>query len=383
VAGRRYKRKKKPSIFEDLYRWFLDVPAFAPILVAATVWALFALFALITPADATGLQQLGWIAAAIVLAIGVCAQVGKIARRRMLASTHTLDDIARRPWQDFERLVAEVFKLDGWTVSVVGTSAGGRGDGGADILLRRRGEVVAVQCKRARSRIGVEKVRELQGALADFGALRGVFVTLGDFTQEALDFAERRGLELITGHALLRMLPAPAPNASSAEVGMRVPTCPACGSPMLVKHSQRYGAFWGCERYPACRAWRRIDGIIQPPSMEPPVPPQTALLTTPPAITAAYTPSRRRSQELLHGVALATLILGWLCVAGLVANLLDPPSDGPHETAALVVILLLFGVPTLWGSLRLWRARRPVARWPERTAHSASGAGRESKSATH
>jgi len=104
-----------------------------------------------------------------------------------------LDDIAQRPWQDFERLMAEVFKLDGWAVSVVGTSARGRGDGGVDLILRRPGEAVAVQCKRVRGRVGVEKVRELQGALADFGALRGIFVTLGDFTQEAHDFATRRG----------------------------------------------------------------------------------------------------------------------------------------------------------------------------------------------
>jgi ssDNA-binding Zn-finger/Zn-ribbon topoisomerase 1 len=231
--------------------------------------------------------------------------------------------------------------------------------------------------------MGVEKVRELQGALADFGALRGIFVTLGDFTQEAREFAERRGMELVTGQALVRMLPAAAPEAGPAEVEVRVPTCPACGSSMLIKQSRRYGAFWGCGRYPACHAWRRIEGILPSPSPAVPVPPQTALLTKPRAITVPSTPSRRRSQEVVHGIALAALIFGWLCVAGLVATLLDPPPDGPHETPVFVVVLLLFAVPTLWGSLRLWRARRPVPGWPGRTAHSASGAGRESKSATH
>jgi restriction system protein len=187
--------------------------------------------------------------------------VGKVARRRLVASTHTLDDIAQRPWQDFERLMAEVFKLGGWAVSVVGTSAGGRGDGGVDLLLRRPGEVVAVQCKRVRGRVGVEKVRELQGALADFGALRGIFVTLGDFTHEAHDFATRRGMELITGPALVRMLPAAA--APSAEPEVPAPTCPTCGSPMLLRRSQRHGAFWGCEDYPHCHGWRTTDGPVQ------------------------------------------------------------------------------------------------------------------------
>lgn len=265
MAGRRYKRKKKVSAFEDLYRWFLDVPVFAPMVVAAAV---FAICALVLPASlhiyTGGWEQLGWILAALILIIGAGAQVGKVARRRLVASTHTLDDIAQRPWQDFERLMAEVFKLDGWAVSVVGTSARGRGDGGVDLILRRPGEAVAVQCKRVRGRVGVEKVRELQGALADFGALRGIFVTLGDFTQEAHDFATRRGMELITGPALVRMLPAAA--APSTEPEIPAPTCPTCGSPMLIRRSQRHGAFWGCDDYPHCHGWRTTDGPVPLPT---------------------------------------------------------------------------------------------------------------------
>lgn len=36
-----------------------------------------------------------------------------------------------------------------------------------------------------------------------------------------------------------------------------LPTCPICSAPMFRK-SGRYGAFWGCSRYPGCRGTRKI-----------------------------------------------------------------------------------------------------------------------------
>jgi hypothetical protein len=35
--------------------------------------------------------------------------------------------------------------------------------------------------------------------------------------------------------------------------------CPQCGSPM-VQRNGKYGAFWGCTRYPECRGTRRANG---------------------------------------------------------------------------------------------------------------------------
>ena len=46
---------------------------------------------------------------------------------------------------------------------------------------------------------------------------------------------------------------APAAAASAAPGN---PTCPKCESPM-VQRNGKYGAFWGCTRYPECRGTRR------------------------------------------------------------------------------------------------------------------------------
>jgi restriction system protein len=194
----------------------------------------------------------------LVLLAGLAAQGEKRRRRRLLGTTRSLDDIAQLSWQQFEVLVAEAFRHQNWTVSEVGTIRGGGGDGGVDLVLRRTSEVVAVQCKRwVNKSVGVEKVRELEGALADFGAQRGIFVTLGGYTREAHDFATRRRMQLIGGRDLLRLLPSGISTVPMAP-GPPPVTCPRCGSVMVRRWSQRYDSFWGCRQYPRCRGTRPI-----------------------------------------------------------------------------------------------------------------------------
>src|SRR5208337_454126 len=47
-------------------------------------------------------------------------------------------------WQDFERLVGEAYRQQGYTI----TETGGEGpDGGVDLVLKKNGETILVQCK--------------------------------------------------------------------------------------------------------------------------------------------------------------------------------------------------------------------------------------------
>jgi restriction system protein len=103
--------------------------------------------------------------------------------------------ITSMSWRDFERLVGEVFRRQGFTVS----GFGGQGpDGGVDLGLTKNGQRFLVQCKHWRKRqVGVTVVRELNGVVAAHGAHGGFVVTSGEFTQEARDFAPPRlGLAL-------------------------------------------------------------------------------------------------------------------------------------------------------------------------------------------
>lgn len=158
-------------------------------------------------------------------------------------------------WQAFEELVGEAYRRQGYNVTETG---GGGADGGVDLVLRRGGEALLVQCKHWRmEKVGVKIIRELYGVIAAEGATGGVVISSGTFTQEAKDFGTGKPLELIDGPELLKIVaevqktPMPVSSASSDVV------CPLCGSKMVLR-TARKGAhageqFWGCPGFPQCR----------------------------------------------------------------------------------------------------------------------------------
>lgn len=172
-------------------------------------------------------------------------------------------------WREFEMLVGEAFRLDGYTVTETG---GGGPDGGIDLMLRREGEVFLVQCKQWRAyKVSVTVVRELFGVMAAQSATGGFVVTCGVFTAEAEEFAKGRNIRLIDGvllGAMIRRAEAARPTSIQVTVAATQPvdahTCPRCGS-VMVRRTAQNGAyagqeFWGCSTFPRCK------GVIPIPS---------------------------------------------------------------------------------------------------------------------
>jgi restriction system protein len=177
-------------------------------------------------------------------------------------------------WREFEMLVGEAFRLQGYQVVETG---GGGADGGVDLVLSKGTEKYLVQCKQWKAfKVGVDVVRELYGVMAAKGAAGGFVVTSGRFSEDAVSFASGRNLKLIDGpllHGLIRQARSsrgqtPAQQSEPSLVSAApadtpsVPDCPTCGKPM-VKRTAKRGAnageeFWGCSAYPACRGTRQI-----------------------------------------------------------------------------------------------------------------------------
>lgn len=165
-------------------------------------------------------------------------------------------------WQQFEALVAEHFRRQGYSVS----ERGGAGpDGGIDLELGKDGERFLVQCKQWRAnRVGVDVVRELYGLMAARGAADGYVVSAGTFTPEALAFAQGRNIHLLDGAELaagMRGVAAKLPAAVPQEPAIpQAVNCPKCGAPMVrrvARQGKRAGeVFWGCSSYPACHGIR-------------------------------------------------------------------------------------------------------------------------------
>jgi restriction system protein len=174
-------------------------------------------------------------------------------------------------WQQFEHLVGEAFRLQGYKVAENG---GGGADGGVDLVLTRGGEKHLVQCKQWRAfKVGVDVVRELYGVMAAKGAAGGFVVTSGRFTDEAQDFARGRNVQLVDGPKLHRMIekvrqrttaaqPALATTEAPAGKSQMHPACPVCAKSM-VRRTARKGAnagneFWGCPGWPQCKGTRPL-----------------------------------------------------------------------------------------------------------------------------
>ncbi|MFC5772014.1 restriction endonuclease [Thauera sinica] len=198
-------------------------------------------------------------------------------RRKLIADvgqSNAADALDGMNWREFEMLVSEAFRLQGYGVLETG---GGGADGGVDLVLSKGTEKYLVQCKQWKAfKVGVDVVRELYGVMAAKGAAGGFVVTSGRFTEDAVGFASGRNLKLIDGpllHGLIRQArssrgQAPAQQSGASPLSAAqadtpsVPGCPACGTPM-VKRTAKRGAnageeFWGCSAYPACRGTRQI-----------------------------------------------------------------------------------------------------------------------------
>jgi restriction system protein len=174
--------------------------------------------------------------------------------------------ITSMTWRDFERLVGEVFRRQGFMVS----GFGGQGpDGGVDLGLTKNGRRYLVQCKHWRTRhVPVTVVRELNGVVSAQGAHGGFVVTGGEFSREAREFADSCGIKLIDGSALEELIGGIPSRKSAADSDVAVAaqpmtTCPQCGTAMIqrtAKKGQFAGqVFWGCQQYPKCREILKIS----------------------------------------------------------------------------------------------------------------------------
>jgi restriction system protein len=221
--------------------------------------------------------SIGQVAVPVLCICGAGMSAWRRLERKQLLDNVVRSDAADAldgmSWQQFERLVGEGFRLQGYRVVETG---GGGPDGGVDLLLRRDGEKYLVQCKQWRAfRVGVDVVRELYGVMAARGAAGGFLVTSGRFTEEAQSFANGRNVQLIDGaglSVLLKQVSASRAEATSALEGAASfgataatvpPLCPACAK-LMIRRIARRGAnagtvFWGCTGYPACRGTRSIS----------------------------------------------------------------------------------------------------------------------------
>lgn len=173
--------------------------------------------------------------------------------------THWTPELFRAiEWKRVEELVAAFFREKTFRTETLEFGA----DGGIDIKLfagDKTEPFAVVQCKAWNTqKVGVKPVRELLGVMAHAKVAKGIFVTTGEFTQDAIAFAKENPITLLTGDMLYKGITALDQDAQkrlldvATEGDYLTPTCASCGI-KLVRRESKNGNFWGCLNYPRCR----------------------------------------------------------------------------------------------------------------------------------
>jgi HJR/Mrr/RecB family endonuclease len=93
---------------------------------------------------------------------------------------------------EFENYLAGLFRQLGYQVELTPTT----GDYGADLLLSKQGERIAVQAKCYTGSVGVSAVQEALSGMAYYQCPSAWVVTTGNFTPNAIELAKKSNVRL-------------------------------------------------------------------------------------------------------------------------------------------------------------------------------------------
>jgi restriction system protein len=188
-------------------------------------------------------------------------------RHRLVDQLTCLEKLRETPWKDFEILVAEAFRRQGYQVDY---SLGRGAAGGVDLTLQKDGHRSLVQCKQWKVfSLGAPVVREMFGLMTAEQADEAIIVITGKFTRDARAFAAGKPIRLIDGPQLLALVQSVQTRPAEKEARPReeelpdaARACPTCGSLMVLRTSRRGtnagNQFWGCSTYPKCQTTRKV-----------------------------------------------------------------------------------------------------------------------------
>ena len=118
--------------------------------------------------------------------------------RAAQASEPPADDLLPADPLAFEAWVADRLRAHGWDARP--TPAGH--DQGVDVIARKGGVSVGLQCKLYSGAVGNRAVQEVIAGIGFHGLGRGAVLTNAAFTRSAVDLARSTGVVLMTHHDL-------------------------------------------------------------------------------------------------------------------------------------------------------------------------------------
>jgi hypothetical protein len=193
-------------------------------------------------------------------------------RYDMMHPVHSLDA------EEFELLMARIYQLQGYRVSMPAALSGGHG---GDFMALRKSERLLVQCKKlsADDKVSVDRIRKLHETAIATGATRGVFIASCGFTWDARNFAKSKGVIVINGRTLDTLITEARAKSEEnlfevtqwasklmSKVQLTPPMCPTCEATMYLLCLSNSSA-WVCTQRPECRGRRSVRKYHKPTSV--------------------------------------------------------------------------------------------------------------------
>lgn len=124
------------------------------------------------------------------------------AMRRLEEMRYFKELLNMTPTQ-FEHYVKDLFVARGYKAKVTKPT----GDGGKDIIIEEKDNdgIMIAECKRYNKNTKVTRpdIQKFHSAIIDCNANKGFFITTGEFTKEAIKYAEGKPMTLINGEKLI------------------------------------------------------------------------------------------------------------------------------------------------------------------------------------
>ena len=126
----------------------------------------------------------------------------RLERERMNSIEEQFIKIDKMDGYIFEKYVKNVYEKSGYSVHHTPLS----GDQGADLILSRNGNKIAVQVKRYSSKVTNKAVQEVVAAKAMYECTEGLVVTNNFFTDSAIELALANSIDLVDRDGLEKMI---------------------------------------------------------------------------------------------------------------------------------------------------------------------------------
>lgn len=176
---------------------------------------------------------------------------------RNTAAKWNLELLMSLEWKRFEEVCNEYLIIKSYDAKLTCTGA----DGGVDIKIYNGQKITTfAQCKAWITKVSVKELREFYGIMASAEIEQGIFFTTSSFTQDAIEFKQRKNITLIDGSDLIARIKTLKPVEQEklymlATTGdYSTPTCVNCNTKMIKRTAKESGNnFWGCINFPRCK----------------------------------------------------------------------------------------------------------------------------------